>query len=188
MSNTGKSNWSWFLKVLEHDQKSTTNIWYSNLLHLQEASFSSLKLCQKYAINISSVLYWLKQVQCFSDWHLFPYRINLHKRAFWVWWWSSHIHYIIITYFFKNTSISKKRMCRLSLIILILQIFLDFYIWYRIASIIFMTCGSISFGILASTMTYISPVFQSLVLHFPEILNFVHGFVPAFTLIERFFQ
>ena len=94
------------------------------------------------------------------------------------------IHIIIITYFSKNTNISEKRMRRLLLKSLILQIFLDFYSWYRIASIIFMICGSICFGIFASTVTYISPVFPLLVRHFPDILNFVPGFVPALTFRE----
>lgn len=47
--------------------------------------------------------------------------------------------------------------------------------------------AGISFGIFASTITYISPVFPPLVLHFPEILNFVPGFVLDFILSERCF-
>lgn len=62
------------------------------------------------------------------------------------------------------------------------------YIWYRMASIIFSTVGSSGVrGIFASTITYISPVFPSMVRPFPDILNLVPGFVPAFTFSERVF-
>lgn len=67
------------------------------------------------------------------------------------------------------------------------KFFSGFYTWYRIASIILMVCASISLGILASTITYISPIFPPLVRHFPDILNLVPGFVPFFTLRVRLF-
>jgi hypothetical protein len=56
------------------------------------------------------------------------------------------------------------------------------YTWYRIASIICAILGSSGVrGILASTMTNISPVLLSILRPFPEILNLVQGFVPALT-------
>lgn len=56
------------------------------------------------------------------------------------------------------------------------------------ASIIFSMDGSRgNCGIFASTTTYISPVRPSIVRHFPDILYFVPGFVPAFTFRESVF-
>lgn|GEM_PF-5887629 len=55
------------------------------------------------------------------------------------------------------------------------------------ASIILATCGGISFGIFAFTITNISPVRPPEVRHFPAILNLVPGCVNALTLSVRFF-
>ncbi|HBA45229.1 TPA: hypothetical protein DEG21_03985 [Patescibacteria group bacterium] len=54
-----------------------------------------------------------------------------------------------------------------------------FYNLYFIDSKSFFMSSGISFGILASAITYISPVLVQIFLHFHFILNFVQGFVHS---------
>ncbi len=62
----------------------------------------------------------------------------------------------------------------------------EIYSLYLMLSNNILTSSGMFFGIFASTIMYMSPVFHSLFLHFSLILNFVHGFVHSGIFNLRF--